>query len=212
MDDGLHHLRSSAAARTARPAAAPRAAAAPWHDEETFARVLDAARANGEWAWQAIYRAYAPALLGYLRSQGAASPEDVLGETFLAVVRSCGRFSGSERAFRAWLYRIATNRLVDARRAERARPVVAGASDAAEPVDEGAATPFAAEALSVLGVLPADQRAVLYLRLVLDLSHAEIADALGKRVGAVKMLQRRALDRLARDPDARRYLLGRPSA
>ena len=41
--------------------------------------------------------------------------------------------------------------------------------------------------------LSADQRAVLLLRVIGDLSLEQVAEALGKRTGAVKQLQRRGL-------------------
>jgi RNA polymerase sigma factor (sigma-70 family) len=47
-----------------------------------------------------------------------------------------------------------------------------------------------------IDALPRDQRAVLLLRILGDLTIEEIARALGKRTGAVKALQRRALKRM----------------
>jgi RNA polymerase sigma-70 factor (ECF subfamily) len=53
--------------------------------------------------------------------------------------------------------------------------------------------------------LPPDQRSVMLLRIIGDLTVEEIARAVGKRPGAVKALQRRALLRLARAyPSGRR--------
>ncbi len=45
----------------------------------------------------------------------------------------------------------------------------------------------------VLGRLAVDQQAVLLLRILGDLTVEEVARVLGKRVGAVKALQRRGL-------------------
>jgi len=46
--------------------------------------------------------------------------------------------------------------------------------------------------------LPEDQRNVMVLRIVADLTVEQVAQVLGKRPGAVKALQRRALDSLRR--------------
>jgi RNA polymerase sigma-70 factor (ECF subfamily) len=52
---------------------------------------------------------------------------------------------------------------------------------------------------SVLETLSEDQRAVLLLRVVGDLSIEEVAKAIGKRPGAVKALQRRGLAAIRRE-------------
>ena len=49
------------------------------------------------------------------------------------------------------------------------------------------------EVLRVLQSLSADQRAVLLLRVIGDLSLEQVAETLGKRTGAVKQLQRRGV-------------------
>ena len=51
---------------------------------------------------------------------------------------------------------------------------------------------------AMLESLPPDQRAVVALRVTADLSLEQVADILGKRVGAVKSLQHRALESLRR--------------
>src|SRR4029453_1390738 len=80
---------------------------------ESFAGVLEAARVGAEWAWRALYADTAPDLLRYARGSRARDPEDVVGETFLRAVRGLGSFEGDERGFRAWLFTLARNRIVD---------------------------------------------------------------------------------------------------
>ena len=48
-------------------------------------------------------------------------------------------------------------------------------------------------AQQMLSILPPDQQAVLALRIVAELSLEETAQVIGRSVGAVKQLQRRAL-------------------
>ena len=66
---------------------------------------------------------FSPALLRYLSSQGAADPEDCLGECFVHMVRRLPAFAGDEAAFRAWAFTIARSRLVDSWRSAGRRPV-----------------------------------------------------------------------------------------
>jgi RNA polymerase sigma-70 factor (ECF subfamily) len=51
----------------------------------------------------------------------------------------------------------------------------------------------AAWVVRMCAALPADQREVVYLRVAADLSLRQVADVMGKSVGAVKQLQRRGL-------------------
>jgi len=167
----------------------------PWQS------LLEAARANGDWAWGEIYRTYAPKVRGYAASQGVADPDDLVGEVFLQAVRNLPSFTGDENGFRSWLFTIAHRRVLDNRRRRRRRPEQL----TGEPRDS--ATVPAAEdiALDVLGsdrlrsgleLLTMDQRRVLALRVVADLSVEEVARIIGKRRGAVKALQHRAIERL----------------
>jgi RNA polymerase sigma-70 factor (ECF subfamily) len=166
---------------------------------QRFEGLLAAARTGAAWAWDELYRELSPGVLGYLRARGAPEPEDVLGEVFLHVVRDLPRFTGGERELRAWVFTIAHHRLLDDARSRRRRPVEpAGAavgSDVAGPsADEQALEALASQRVRhVLGRLAGDQQAVLLLRILGDLTVEEVARVLGKRVGAVKALQRRGL-------------------
>jgi RNA polymerase sigma-70 factor (ECF subfamily) len=166
--------------------------------------VLVAARAGGEWAWDRLYASLAPTVAGYLRAHGAAEPEDLTGEVFLQVVRGLEGFSGGERDFRAWVFTIAHRRLVDELRRRGRRPVAAASEEevaerAGGDVRDEAEAALAERAVrDAIAELAPDQRAVLLLRILGDLTIEEIARAVGKRPGAVKALQRRALKNLER--------------
>jgi RNA polymerase sigma-70 factor (ECF subfamily) len=144
-----------------------------------------------------IYRALAPAVLGYLRAQRAPEPEDVLGEVFLQVARDLPKFRGDDDALRRWVFAIAHNRLLDARRRVARRPVTAD-----RPVPEQVAPPpddaLDPDLVEALDDLTPDQREVVVLRFVADLSLADVAQLTRRRVGAVKALQHRALETLGR--------------
>jgi RNA polymerase sigma factor (sigma-70 family) len=172
---------------------------------ERFTSLLESAREGSEAAWQELYNGLAPVVLGYLRANGAPDPEDVLSEVFLQVARDIATFEGDERGFRSWVFTIAHHRLIDARRHSARRPV----DLAAEPPEPGERADDAAdEALNrigteevnrILAALSEDQRAVILLRVVGDLSIEDVAQAVGKRPGAVKALQRRGLAALKRE-------------
>src|SRR5258705_8620147 len=150
---------------------------------ERFTSLLEAARDGSEAAWQELYDSLAPVVLGYLRANGAPDPEDVLSEVFLQVARDIARFDGEEPGFRSWVFTIAHHRLIDARRHAARRPVELSpeppepggrADDAA---DEALARIGLEEVQRVLATLSDDQRAVLLLRVIGDLSVEEVGEA-----------------------------------
>ncbi len=168
--------------------------------DKGFERLLASARAGEQEAWREIYAALAPGVLGYLRARDVADPEDLAGEVFLQVVRDLPRFDGPARGFRAWVFKITHHRLLDERRraARRIERTVADPEAESEPpggnVESEALERLALERVtSVLASLSPDQRDVLLLRIVGDLSVEDVARVVGKRTGAVKQLQRRGL-------------------
>jgi RNA polymerase sigma-70 factor (ECF subfamily) len=171
---------------------------------DSFETVLSAARAGADWAWGRIYADLAPGIGGYLRAHGAADPEDLVGEVFLQVVRNLSGFEGGEQAFRGWVYTIAHRRLIDERRRSGRRPVSPAPDEVLEAAagaggdvhDEATARIDEARVRAAIDALPEDQRSVLLLRILGDLTIDDIALAVGKRPGAVKALQRRALRRV----------------
>lgn len=144
------------------------------------------------------YRALAPAVLGYLRAQRAPDPEDLLGEVFLQVARDLHRFKGGDSELRRWVFAIAHNRLLDARRRQTRRPEspsdeLPERAGEAEP-ESGVLDPALVEALDRL---TPEQREVVVLRFVADLPLDDVAKITHRKVGAVKAMQHRALDQIA---------------
>jgi RNA polymerase sigma factor (sigma-70 family) len=177
----------------------------------SFDHVLSAARADAGWAYERLYRDLSPAVYGYFRVQGAREPEDLTSEVFLGAFRGLSRFTGDEARFRSWVFTIAHRRLTDERRRFAHRPQLWDGAHA-DPdqevdhrgdhradhwggdVEEDALRRLSAERVHHLcHVLSPDQRDVLLLRLVSDLTLEATAGALDKTPGAVKSLQRRAL-------------------
>lgn len=144
---------------------------------------------------------YAPGVLGFLRVRDQAGAEDVLGDVFLDVVRTIHSFEGGPDAFRAWLFRIASNRFIDEHRRRRRRPEhstdqVPEQADR-DVADVVAEAEDARRVEACLRVLPPDQRTAVYLRSIVGMSFADVARAMGRSEGSAKMLHGRALRTLA---------------
>lgn len=143
-----------------------------------------------------VYRELAPAVMGYLRAQQVPDPEDVLGEVFLQVARDLHRVRGDDGAVRRWVFSLARHRVIDDARRRARRPAIA-AQDVPDLPAGPDREPFDAELVDALRRLTIDQREVVVLRFVADLSLEEVARLTHRRVGAVKALQHRALSELA---------------
>ncbi len=164
-----------------------------------FDDVLVAAQAGAAWAFEVLYRDLAPGVTGYLRLHGAAEPDDLASETFIGVFTGLAGFSGDEDALRSWVFTIAHRRLVDDWRRRSRRPQV---TDDAEDlrglrggdVEDDVMLRVGTEDVHRLcGGLPDDQRSVLLLRILADLTVEQVAQVMGRSVPSVKALQRRGL-------------------
>ena len=108
-------------------------------------------------------------------SVGRQAAEDCFQETFLSALRAYPGLRDASN-LRGWLLTIATRKALDHWRGERRRPVPV------EEVPERAAPPAAdgdPELWRAVRTLPPMQRAAVIHRYVLDLSYAQVADALG---------------------------------
>ena len=183
--------------------------------------MLSRARAGDQDAFRKLTDPYQRELhLHIYRIVGSTQDaEDLLQETLLAAWRGLEQFEG-RASLRAWLYRIATNRSLDALRANRRRPDEELVSQMPEPtrwsepvwlqpypdvlidgIPDEAAGPEARyetkEAIAlafIVGLqhLPPQQRAVLVLRDVLGYRAGEVAEMLETSEASVNSLLRRA--------------------
>lgn len=158
-------------------------------DEE----LVQQARADPE-QFDELYRRYADEIARFVRSRvsDAALAEDITSKVFIKVLQALPRYT--DGPFRAWLYRITRNTIIDEYRL--AKPT----SDIAElPVPDRAPSPEdvaisadAADRLhTALNQLKPQHREIVTLRLH-GHSVAEIADRMNMTKDAVKSAQRRA--------------------
>jgi RNA polymerase sigma-70 factor (ECF subfamily) len=162
---------------------------------ESFEAVLDAARTGEGWAFERLFDALGQPVAAYLRGAGVEDPDGAANEVFLRAFRGVSGFTGDEDRFRSWIFTIAHHLLVDERRRAARRGATVPLEHVREPAapDDPAATLGDERVRRLLAALPPDQRDVVLLRIVADLSIEDTAAALGKRANAVKQLQHRAM-------------------
>jgi RNA polymerase sigma-70 factor, ECF subfamily len=143
--------------------------------------------------WRSAYRA------AYLVVHDAAAAEDIAQDGFLAAVDALDRFD-RRRPFAPWLHRIVVNRALDWARREALRRQVNRAESVFEPLPPP--EEIGGELMAALKELPADQRAVVVLRHLLEYTPGEIAGMLDLPRGTVNSRLRRGLDRLREAAEA----------
>ena len=155
-------------------------------------------------AFESLFRLHQRAVYGWILRmvRNSAAAEDLLVETFWRIYRSRERFD-TAREFAPWARRIATRVALDWLRAQRPEAEfdedVIADIPASGGGDPGVAAEIRAKTARAFARLPHTLRAAAVLAIVEELSHKEVAAALGISVPAVKLRVFRALRLLRRD-------------
>jgi RNA polymerase sigma-70 factor, ECF subfamily len=139
--------------------------------------------------WSRAWRA------AYLIVHDGPAAEDIAQESFLAAIRALDRFD-RRRPFGPWLHRIVVNRAIDWVRARALRREVGGEVEDEAAAPQGAPSGYSDDVVAALRSLPAEHRAVIVMRYLLEYTPGEIAAALELPRGTVNSRLRRGLDRL----------------
>ncbi len=171
----------------------------------TEERLVEEARAFSQEAWAHIHDQYYTKIYRYcyLRTGNVAIAEDLASEAFLEALRGIHRYRYRGAPFAAWLYRIAHNLTADLLSRNARRPTTPLADEAEEhpqlqTADEADSSDLRHDVHNAIQQLTGDQQQVILLRFFQGLSHEETAAAMGRRSGAVRVLQNRALNALRR--------------
>jgi RNA polymerase sigma-70 factor (ECF subfamily) len=199
--------RASAAAS---PGAEPRPAAPPpeevrTEDQLAVWELVRRAQAGDPEGFGGLYDRYVDVVFRFLyhRVGDRATAEDFTSETFVRALRRIDSLSFQGRDVGAWLVTIARNIVLDHVKSSRYRLEVTTADmrDADQATDGPEEAVLqrltTTELMAGVAQLSEDQQECLSLRFLQGLSVAETAAAMGKKEGAVKALQHRAVRRLA---------------
>ncbi len=165
--------------------------------------IIMQARQGNEEAISTLYETYLQAIFEYIRYRvdSTVLAEDLTAEVFLRMVRNLPAYEEKGIPFRAWLYRIAANLLIDHyRRQDKKRITTLSEdyqSDDTDPVNRLAEQEKFLRLRQALRALPPDYQDLLVLRFVEDMPHAEIAKIMNKTAMALRTMQHRALKALA---------------
>jgi RNA polymerase sigma-70 factor (ECF subfamily) len=136
----------------------------------------------------------------FIRISNRSEAENLGGEVFLRALRSLGSYRGSKLQMPAWLFSIARNLVIDYQRKMSKRKHVS--IDEVEIADSHSVeqemetkSEVARLSKALKQVTPA-QREVIGLRFFAGMSSFEVSKILGKSSGAVREMQRAAIETL----------------
>lgn len=159
---------------------------------------IAASRGEGA-ALHALYAELSPRVCGYLRVRGSEDPEGLTNDVFVKVLPRIAKLAGGYRGLRTLTFTVAHGFLVDELRRRGRQPALQEYDSARDVRTHTSAEQQALErigegtALDLLVLLPEDQRSVILLRVLGDLSTDETAAAIGRSSAAVRKMQAKAL-------------------
>jgi RNA polymerase sigma-70 factor (ECF subfamily) len=161
-------------------------------------------------AFAQLYDAYLDRVYRYIffRVSDDQTAEDLSSQVFLKAWEGLDRYHMNGSPFVAWLYTIAHNVVIDHYRTRRecvALDDIVPLAATDDSLDEQIAVMFDLETMrDVLQILNEEQQQVLTLRFIAELSTENIATIMGKREGAIRAMQMRALQMMAKHMQERK--------
>jgi RNA polymerase sigma-70 factor (ECF subfamily) len=169
----------------------------PASDESELIR--QAKQGDGE-AFGELYMLHLDGIYRHIfyRVESAMEAEDLTEQVFVKAWQAIKRYRPEGPPFSAWLYRIAHNLVIDH---YRTRKDVAPLDSVSFSLTDEAMGPEelltkeseVARLREALGQLSQEQQQLLHLRFIEGLSHAHVARILDRSVGAIRVMQHRAL-------------------
>jgi RNA polymerase sigma-70 factor (ECF subfamily) len=165
--------------------------------------LITQAQRGNEGAVTLLYETHVDAIFEYVRYRvdSKSTAEDLTSEVFLRMVRGLANYQSQGVPFRAWLFRIAANLVIDHYRHRKKgsdTPLLEDyASDDTDPFDRLADSEDQLRLHLAIRALPETYQDLLLLRFVENLPHTEIAKVMNKSAGALRAMQYRALKALA---------------
>ena len=166
--------------------------------EDDLRSLVTRARANDPQAWELLYRRAYARLHSYARRRLRSKEEadDAVSEAMTRAIFGIDQFRWRGAGWDAWLYGILRNVVLEAWR-QRAPNSAPSGDDAIDEVEDRILADEEARAVRrAFEKLNPEEQELLELRVVAGLDANAVGKVVGKRAGAVRMAQSRALSRL----------------
>lgn len=172
-------------------------------DERIVIALVDRARGGDAEAFGQLYDRFQPEIVHYLahRTGDGEVAQDLAQQVFVKAWQAIPRYEHRGTPFRAWLYRMAHNQMVDHFRARRPTVDLEHVELSEDPEAESIVITqeLHAHLRVALERLSEDHRQVLVLRFLMEKSAREIGEIMGRKEVTVRGLQMRALQALRRE-------------
>ena len=166
-------------------------------------RLIAQAQKGDEEAVTLLYETHVDAIFQYIRYRvdSKSTAEDLTSEVFLRMVRGLAGYRDQGLPFRAWIFRIAANLIIDYYRQRKKGSDIPLSdeheSDETDPFERMAQSEEQQQLQLAIRTLPEAYQDLLLLRFVENLPHTEIAQIMNKSADALRAMQHRALKALA---------------
>ncbi len=149
-----------------------------------------------------LWKMFSPKIRSYAARLDANAFDDITSETWISVLRSMGRFSGSRREFESFVLSICRRRAIDIWRKENkfgdgADVIVELPSSDPTPEEVVSSREDLEHIRLMLEVLPEKQRNVVALRYLEEMSFSELSQLSGSSESTLRVVNHRALAKLA---------------
>jgi RNA polymerase sigma-70 factor, ECF subfamily len=174
------------------------------NEDQVTRRLLQSVAKNlDREAFAGLFDAFAPRLKSFMIRKGASPElaEDLVQETMISVWRKAGLYDPTKGSVLTWVFTIARNLRIDRIRKESSMPL-AELGDYDAPSDDLGSDDVLSrkqesqQVARALAEIPIEQKQVIMLAFVDDISQSEIAERLNLPLGTVKSRMRLAYARL----------------
>ncbi|MDE3074684.1 MAG: sigma-70 family RNA polymerase sigma factor, partial [Chloroflexota bacterium] len=162
-----------------------------------------ASKGSGD-AFGQLYQIYIDRIYNYIfyKTGHSVDAEDLTEQVFIKAWEAIGRFRPEGKPFAAWLFKVARNVVIDHYRTRKSNAdlseVVAVVADEGDPEDAAQRRATRQVLMSAIRRLTDEQQQVILLKFIDGMDNTEISATMGKKEGAIRALQYRALLALQR--------------
>jgi RNA polymerase sigma-70 factor, ECF subfamily len=162
--------------------------------------LVSRARAGDREAFGCLYDIYADRIYRhiYYRTAKEEDARDMTQEVFARAWQSLPKYKPTSTPFLGWLYTISHNRVIDYYRTRKEHSYldIDVPSEARGPEQLAEATFARRDVRRAILLLPQDQQRVVLLAFIEGMEYREVAAALGKTEGNIRVIVHRALKRM----------------